>query len=453
MTIQTIILAAGLGKRMCSKSPKVLQTLAGKPLLVYVLNCVQSITTTVHIICGGNKQLLQQNFANSNINWISQPRQLGTADAVSCALPHIDDNDDVVLILYGDVPLIKAKTLKQLIHKAKKAGVCLLSAKLDNPDGYGRMVRNTNNQVCKIIEQKNADTKTLAINEVNTGIMAVAANLLHKYLPKIKADNECREFYLTDLVKLLVKDNIIIDALLCADEVEVAGVNDKQQLAQLERKYQQQLAAKFSQNGLQLLDPNRFDCRGNLTFNNDCVIDINVIIKGDVKLGNNVIIEANCIVSDCVIGDNCHIYPNSILENAILEKDVQVGPFARIRPQTKLSSNSKIGNFVEVKKSLIGSGSKVNHLSYIGDSTIGNKVNIGAGVITCNYDGVNKHQSHIGDNAFIGSNTALIAPLKIGQNATIGAGSAITKDVADNQLGLSRAQQLNSKKYKRSQKA
>lgn len=445
--ICSIILAAGRGSRMHTDLPKVLHTLAGKPLLEYVLATAKTLSHKTYVVCGYGQQHLHNYCKNWAINWVKQTQQLGTAHAVSCALQHIDKC--MVLILYGDVPFINASTLNALIKKASHSGVCLLSAIVDDPSGYGRIIRDKQGNIQKIIEQKEADKKTLKNQEINSGTMAIHSDLLHQYLPQINNHNRQNEYYLTDIIGLLSQDNIKVSNVFCQNKIEIMGVNDKAQLGYLERAHQQRLVQDFTQAGLQLLDPKRFDCRGSLSFGRDCQIDINVIIKGKVKLGHHVIIEANCILDNVVIGDDCHIYPNSILEDCQLAKAVQVGPFARIRPQTKLAQNSKIGNFVEIKKSTIGQNSKVNHLSYIGDSTLGAAVNVGAGVITCNYDGYNKHQTHIKDDAFIGSNSALVAPLKIGKNATIGAGSTITENAPDNKLTLNRPQQQISKNWQR----
>ena len=445
--IHSIILAAGKGRRMHSSLPKVLQNLSDKPLLGHVLDTACQVSDNLYVVCGYKQDLVRQMFAQTKIHWVTQAQQLGTAHAVSQAMFNIANNQDIVLILYGDVPLIKTKTLTILCQKAQKNKVALLSTVLEDPTGYGRIVRDELGNINQVIEQKDGDEKTLKITEVNTGIMAIKANLLHQYLPKINHHNAQGELYLTDIIGLLVQNKINISSLICPDTIEVMGVNNKVDLAHLERNIQQQTVQILMAQGLTLKDPNRFDCRGKLSFGTDCCIDINTIITGKVSLGNQVTIEANCLIKNSKIGDNSIIYANSIVEDSIIQSQVQVGPFARIRPQTNLGDNSKIGNFVEVKKSTIGKHTKINHLSYIGNSTIGNQVNIGAGVITCNYDGKNKHQTIINDGAFIGSNSQLIAPVKIGKNAKIGAGSTITKDAPEQQLTLSRIKQVSVKNW------
>ncbi|RUA07326.1 MAG: UDP-N-acetylglucosamine diphosphorylase/glucosamine-1-phosphate N-acetyltransferase, partial [Gammaproteobacteria bacterium] len=328
----------------------------------------------------------------------------------------------------------------------EKQGVALLSVILDNPTGYGRILRK-NGKIQAIIEQKDANIEQIAISEVNTGIMAVNSGLLKVYLDKLDTNNAQGELYLTDIIAMAVADGKIIASVIADNEFEVVGVNDKVQLAELERVFQKNQATKFMQNGLTLKDPLRFDCRGTLSFGQDCEIDVNVLIKGDVSLGDNTLIASNCILKNAKIGNNVAILPNSIIEDAIIGDGASIGPFARIRPDSNIGEDAKIGNFVEVKKSTIGKGSKVSHLSYIGDTTMGRAVNIGAGVITCNYDGVNKHQTIIGDGVFVGSDSQLIAPVTLGKNATIGAGSTITKDSPEGRLTLSRSKQISLKNW------
>jgi len=326
--------------------------------------------------------------------------------------------------------------------------VALLSVVLENPTGYGRIIRQ-NNQIQAIVEQKDASDTQLEICEVNTGIMAVDSGLLKTYLNGLDSNNAQGELYLTDIIAMAVDDGKTIASVITDNEFEVAGVNDKVQLAELERTFQQNQATQFMQQGLMLKDPRRFDCRGSLSFGHDCEVDVNVVIEGEVTLGDNTTIAPNCVIKNTVIGSNVSILPNSVIEDAVIGNGASIGPFARIRPEANIGENAKIGNFVEVKKSTIGKGSKVSHLSYVGDTTMGSDVNIGAGVITCNYDGVNKHQTTIEDGAFVGSDTQLIAPVMIGKNATIGAGSTITKDVPENQLSLSRSKQTTLKNWQR----
>ena len=445
--IHAIILAAGKGTRMNSSKPKVLQTLSDNSLLGHVLVQAKAISQKVHVVYGFGGDQVKQTINDDSINWVEQVEQLGTGHAVAQAMPHIED-DSISLILYGDVPLIQPQTLGQLINAAQDSGIALLSVILNNPTGYGRIVRH-NNIIQAIVEQKDANAEQLEICEVNTGIMAVNTQLLKKYLAALNSDNAQGELYLTDIIESAVNDKKIVESIITTDEFEVAGVNDKVQLAELERVFQKNQAVSFMQQGLTLKDPARFDCRGTLNFGQDCEIDVNVVIEGDVSLGNNTTIAANCNIKNTKIGNNVVIFPNSVIEDALIGNGASIGPFARIRPEANIGENAKIGNFVEVKKSTIGKGSKVSHLSYVGDTTIGSEVNIGAGVITCNYDGVNKHQTTIEDGAFVGSDTQLIAPVTIGKNATIGAGSTITKDVPDNQLSLSRSKQTTLKNWQR----
>ena len=444
--INAIILAAGKGSRMNSTKPKVLQTLSDKTLLGHVLMQAQVLCSQVFVVVGFGGNQVRQSFKDDSINWVEQAEQLGTGHAVQQAMPYIDD-DSISLVLYGDVPLIEQSTLEKLTTQAQKNGVALLSVMLENPTGYGRIIRQ-NNQIQAIIEQKDANIEQLKICEVNTGIMAVDSGLLKTYLSNVDSNNTQGEFYLTDIIAMAVGAGKTVASVIAENEFEVAGVNDKMQLAALEKTFQQNQASQFMQQGLTLRDSARFDCRGYLSFGQDCEIDVNVVIEGDVSLGNNTTIAPNCIIKNAKIGDNVAILPNSLIENAVIGDGASIGPFARIRPETKIGNNAKIGNFVEVKKSTIGKGSKISHLSYVGDTVMGAEVNIGAGVITCNYDGTNKHQTTIGDGAFIGSDSQLIAPLVIGKNALIGAGSTITKNAPDNALTLSRTKQTSLKKRK-----
>ena len=445
--IHGIILAAGKGTRMNSSKPKVLQILSDKTLLGHVLAQAQQLCSKVHVVYGFGGDQVRQTINDDSINWVEQAQQFGTGHAVQQAMPSIND-DSIALVLYGDVPLIGQSTLNDLVTQAQQSGVALLSVMLDNPTGYGRIIRQ-NNQIQAIVEQKDANDAQLEICEVNTGIMAVNSGLLKTYLNGLDSNNAQGELYLTDIIAMAVSDGKTVASIITDNEFEVAGVNDKVQLAELERTFQQNQATQFMQQGLGLKDPARFDCRGNLSFGQDCEIDVNVVIEGKVTLGDNTTIAPNCVIKNTTIGSNVSILPNSVIEDAVIGDGASIGPFARIRPEANIGENAKIGNFVEVKKSTIGKGSKVSHLSYVGDTTMGENVNIGAGVITCNYDGANKHQTIIGDGAFIGSDTQLIAPITIGKNTTIGAGSTITKDVPDSQLSLSRSKQTTLKNWQR----
>ena len=444
--IHAIILAAGKGTRMNSSKPKVLQKLADKPLLGHVLDQAFAVSEQVHVVYGFGGAQVQQAFDDHRIGWAQQAQQLGTGHAVMQAMPNVDENA-MVLVLYGDVPLVKTTTLTQLIEAAQPSGVGLLSVILEDPSGYGRIVRNEQGQIQGIVEHKDADSKTLEICEANTGIMAVESKLLDQYLSNISTDNAQGELYLTDIIALAVADNRVVASVTTNNESEVAGVNDKQQLAALERVFQQDQAAEFMALGLLLKDPNRFDVRGSLSFGQDCEIDVNVVLEGEVILGDNVSIAPNCVIKNAKIGSNVTILENSVIDGAQIGAGASIGPFARLRPEAKIGADAKIGNFVEVKKSSIGTGSKVSHLSYIGDTTMGAGVNIGAGVITCNYDGVNKHQTVIEDQVFVGSDSQLVAPVTIGKNSTVGAGSTITKDTPENQLSLSRSKQISLKSW------
>jgi len=447
MNIHAIILAAGKGTRMNSKKPKVLQTLADNTLLGHVLIQAKSICQQTHIVYGFGGDTVKSSIDDDSINWVEQKEQLGTGHAVQQAMPHVED-ESISLILYGDVPLIKQSTLDDLITKAQQNSISLLSVILDNPTGYGRIVRQ-NNEIQAIVEQKDASKEQLEICEVNTGIMAVNSQLLKSYLNQLDPNNAQGELYLTDIIEMAVNDGKTIASAITDNQFEVAGVNDKIQLAELERVFQLEQATQYMQQGLSLKDPSRFDCRGVLTFGQDCEIDINTVIEGSVTLGVNTTIAPNCMIKNSKIGDNVSILANSVIEDAVINNGASIGPFARIRPQADIGENAKIGNFVEVKKSTIGKGSKVSHLSYVGDTTMGSDVNIGAGVITCNYDGANKYETIIGDGSFIGSDSQLVAPVSIGKNATIGAGSTITKEAPEEKLTLSRSKQITMKSWQR----
>ena len=443
-----IILAAGQGTRMNSQTAKVLHKVGNKSLLQHVIDASRPLVNSINVIIGHHSESVKKTTSNDDINWVNQKEQLGTGHAVQQAIPHINDNS-ICLILYGDVPLIKTETLQILTDKAESSGFSLLSVMMENPFGYGRIIRDSNNSILSIVEQKDASKDELQVREINTGIMAIRGSILKKYLKELEPNNSQGELYLTDIVEKAVKDNVNIASFICESVAEVMGINDKNQLSQAERAYQQNKASDLMSKGLTIMDPKRFDCRGELSFKDDCVIDVNVVFEGDNDLGKNVLISPNCIIKASKIGDNTHILANSIIENAVIGSNTSIGPFAQIRPETKIGNHSKIGNFVEVKKSSIENNSKVSHLSYIGDSKIGNDVNVGAGVITCNYDGINKFQTEIKDGAFVGSNSQLVAPVTIGKNATIGAGSTITQNTPDGQLTLSRNKQSTISKWKR----
>ena len=451
-TINVVVLAAGKGTRMFSSLPKVLHKLAGRPLLQHVLDTAAQLTdTTTQIVIGHGADLVRQVVADQKVNCVVQEQQLGTAHAVHQALPHLEQHA-MALVLYGDVPLVQVSTLDKLLKAAGQNSMAVLTCNVANPTGLGRIVRNENGEISAIVEHKDATASQKAIKEINTGMMAIPVQRLRQWLPRIKTNNAQGEYYLTDIVELALADGCQVHTSVCDDEQEVAGINNRLQLAALERHFQQREARKLLLAGVTLRDPSRFDLRGTLTAGQDVEIDINVILSGTVSLGSNVIIGANCELKNCQIGNGTVINANSIIEDAVIGNHCSIGPFARIRPGTEMADEARVGNFVEIKKSKIGKNSKVNHLSYIGDSELGVGVNIGAGTITCNYDGVNKFKTVLGDNVFIGSNTALVAPVTVASGATVAAGSVITKDVAEKQLAIARGRQSNFDGWVRPQK-
>lgn len=446
--LDIVILAAGKGSRMKSDLPKVLHPIADKPLVEHVIHTAKSLTgLPMNCLIGHGAKQVQEALGDQH-NYILQEQQLGTGHAVQQALPYFHD-DAIVLILYGDVPLIERATLERLVASVNKNSLGLLTVHLDDPTGYGRIIRDKNNNVTAIVEQKDASKSQREITEVNTGIMAVNSVHLQQWLPLLSNDNVQGEYYLTDIIAMAQQQGVQIETEQPDHEWEVLGVNDRRQQAELERIYQRKQAEQLLINGVTLADPSRFDCRGELSVGNDVVIDINCIFKGNVTLGNGVIIGANCIIENSTIGDHSVIKDNSIIEDSIIKQDCMVGPFARLRPGTQLDNDAKVGNFVETKKAVVGKGSKINHLSYVGDAVLGQSVNIGAGTITCNYDGVNKHQTTIGNNVFVGSNSALVAPVTLEDGSTVGAGSTINKVVKKDTLSLTRAPQKTHKDWQR----
>jgi bifunctional UDP-N-acetylglucosamine pyrophosphorylase/glucosamine-1-phosphate N-acetyltransferase len=443
MHLGALILAAGEGTRMRSRIPKVLHQLAGKPLLSHVIETARTINPDeISVIYGhGGEKVLTQ-LAADDLNWIEQQERLGTGHAVIQALPQLQSADQV-LILYGDVPLISAPTLLSLLSCLHNSDLALLTVDLEDPTGYGRILRDRDDHIIRIVEQKDANARELEINEINTGIMAVSRPKLEEWLSRIDNNNTQKEYYLTDIIALAVQDGVNIQAVHPLSEEEVMGVNDRKQLAYLERYYHRAKADELMQSGVTLADPSRIDIRGELKTGQDVFIDCNVIIEGSVSLGDGVSVGPNVLLKNCSIGAESQIFANSVLEDTTLGAECRIGPFARIRPESQIANQVHIGNFVEIKKSQVADGSKINHLSYVGDSEVGSKVNIGAGTITCNYDGANKHRTVIGDRAFIGSDTQLVAPVTVGSGATIGAGSTITKDAPAEQLTLSRAKQIS----------
>jgi bifunctional UDP-N-acetylglucosamine pyrophosphorylase/glucosamine-1-phosphate N-acetyltransferase len=450
--LDIVILAAGKGTRMRSDLPKVLHTVGGKSLVSHVVETARQIGgDQLMVVVGHGAEIVEEKINASDIQFVRQTEQLGTGHAVQQALPLFRD-DAKVLILYGDVPLTKAETLEKLVAHVSETQMSLLTVTLPNPSGYGRIKRDVSGKVIAIVEHKDASDEERKITEVNTGIMAVNGKQLKTWLSKLTNNNVQGEYYLTDIIAFAVADNVKICVEQPEKIEEVEGINNRQQQATLERFYQQQVAEKLMDAGVTLIDPQRFDCRGVLSTGRDVVIDVNCVFEGEVTLADGVIIEPNCIIKNSTIGAGTHVKAFSHVEDSLVGMSAEIGPYARLRLGTQLADKVKIGNFVETKKALIGLGSKVNHLSYIGDALIGTGVNIGAGTITCNYDGVNKFKTEISDNAFIGSNSALVAPVKIGKGATVAAGSTITKDVDDAELTVARARQRNISGWERPQK-
>ncbi|BBL72869.1 bifunctional UDP-N-acetylglucosamine diphosphorylase/glucosamine-1-phosphate N-acetyltransferase GlmU [Methylogaea oryzae] len=450
--LEIVILAAGQGTRLKSAIPKVLHQIGGKPLLGHVIEAASSLTAphNITVVYGHGGETVREALQASGVQWAKQEQQLGTGHAVAQALPHLKgEGGGTVLVLFGDVPLVQTPALQSLVAAAANA-LAVLTIDLDDPHGYGRIVRNSQGQVSRIVEQKDADEAEKAIREVNTGVMAMPYDLLKWWLPQLGNNNAQGEYYLTDLVALAAKESVPIKAEKAADPNDVLGVNNREQLAQLERIYQARQAQRLMAAGVTLRDPARFDLRGRiLAMGTDVEIDPNVILEGDIRIGLGVKIGPNCFIRNADIGDGASIEANSVIDDAVIGAGCRIGPFARIRPQTVLADHVHVGNFVELKKSQVDRGSKINHLSYVGDATVGAGVNIGAGTITCNYDGVNKFQTVIEDGAFIGSDTQLVAPVRVGKNATIGAGSTITRDAPEEVLTLSRAKQLTVDGWKR----
>ncbi|OQX30311.1 MAG: UDP-N-acetylglucosamine diphosphorylase/glucosamine-1-phosphate N-acetyltransferase [Candidatus Sedimenticola endophacoides] len=449
MKLGVVILAAGKGTRMKSALPKVLHPLAGRPLVGHVIAVSRALgAERVAVVYGHGGEAVPEAIGDEELSWVEQAEQLGTGHAVEQAMPAMAGMDRV-LVLYGDVPLIAEPTLRKLIAAAVDTDLALLTVELADPGGYGRIVRDADGRPRCIVEQKDADARVLAITEVNTGILVADGERLARWLGRLDNANAQGEFYLTDIVAMAVADGVRVHTAQPADPREVLGVNDRVQLAGLERHYQQNQAERLMRAGVTLRDPVRFDLRGSLDAGQDVEIDVNVLIEGTVRLGNRVRIGANTVLRDVTLGDGVVVRENCVLERALIGEQSIIGPFARIRPDTELGPRVHVGNFVEVKKSLVDEGSKINHLSYVGDSVVGKRVNIGAGVITCNYDGANKYRTTIGDDAFIGSDSQLVAPVEVEAGATIGAGSTITRTAPARQLTLSRSKQTTLKGWKR----
>ena len=451
MALSVIILAAGQGTRMHSEIPKVLQPLAGRPLLAHVLDTVEALSpSAIHVVYGYGGDAVPEALPEYDVRWVLQAEQLGTGHAVSQAMPAVAD-EDTVLILCGDVPLVQAATLTALVSAAD-GGMAVLTVVLEDPTGYGRIVRDGAGEVARIVEEKEADEQVRAIREVNTGLVACPAGRLRQWLDDISNDNTQGEYYLTDAIALATDAAVSVRAMIVSDQDEVMGVNDKKQLAAAEAATRARKAEELMLGGVTIADPARIDIRGTLLCGSDVFIDVDTVFEGDVKLGNRVRIGPFTLIKDAEIAAGTEVLSHTAIDTAVIGPGCRIGPFARIRPETRLEKDVRVGNFVEMKKSHVADGSKVNHLSYIGDSTIGKGVNVGAGTITCNYDGTNKYQTHIGDGAFIGSGTQLVAPVEVGANAVIGAGSTITNNAPGDELTVARARQTVVKDWKKPKK-
>lgn len=451
MNLEIVILAAGQGTRMKSRLPKVLHPVGGRPLLEHVINTAQALSpVALHVVVGHGSEQVRQALAGYDINWVEQSQRLGTGHAVMQALPAVAE-DSVVLVLYGDVPMTRLSTLQHLVSHAQDRPA-LLTAVLDNPRGYGRILRDRDNALIGVVEEKDATDEQRLLREINTGLLAAPARDLLAYLPRVDNSNQQGEYYLPDIIRLAVADGNTVASCTAECELEILGVNDRVQLNQVEREYQRRLAEDLMRDGVSIADAARLDIRGKLSCGEDVSIDINAVFEGDVTLGDGVTIGANCVLSDVTVAAGTVIHPMSHLQETTIGRDCSVGPYARLRPGTVLADGARIGNFVETKKASIGQGSKVNHLSYIGDCEMGAEVNIGAGTITCNYDGINKHRTEIGRGVFVGSNSTLVAPLRIDEQGFIAAGSTVTTAVGRDELAVSRARQRNIKGWNRPDK-
>lgn len=446
--LSVVILAAGKGTRMYSDLPKVLHPIAGKPMVKHVIDTVKALEAKqIHLIYGHGGDLMQQRLAAEPVNWVLQAEQLGTGHAMQQAAPFFAD-DENILMLYGDGPLITQATLEKLIAAKPDNGIALLTVVLENPTGYGRIIRE-NGSVVAIVEQKDANPEQLKIKEINTGVMVASGASFKKWLAQLNNNNAQGEYYITDVIAMATRDGYKVEAVQASDLMEVEGANNRLQLAALERYYQKTQAEKLLLAGVSVIDPARFDLRGSVTHGKDVEIDVNVILEGEIKLGHRVKIGAGSVLKNCEIGDDVEIKPYSVIEDTVIGNQAKIGPFSRLRPGTNLADETHVGNFVEIKNAEIAKGSKVNHLTYVGDAQIGANCNIGAGVITCNYDGANKFKTIIGDNVFVGSDTQLVAPVTVASGSTIGAGSTITKDVAQDELVITRVPQRHIQGWKR----
>jgi bifunctional UDP-N-acetylglucosamine pyrophosphorylase/glucosamine-1-phosphate N-acetyltransferase len=451
--LSIVILAAGQGKRMNSDRPKVLQPLAGRPLLGHVIETARALEPkAIEVVYGHGGDQVRAAFAGESVGWALQAEQLGTGHALMQAMPSIAD-DHLVLVLYGDVPLLRRETLAELVALAGPRAMSLLTVQLPDPTGYGRIVRDADGRVRRIVEQKDATPDELAIREGNTGVMAVPAGLLRQWLARLRNANAQGEYYLTDVVEMAVADGVAVRPLLAPTVPEVLGINDRLQLAEVEAEYRRLRARSLLQAGVTLADPARVDVRGTLETGRDVFIDVNVVFEGHVRLGDRVRIGPNTVVRDSSIGADTQVFASCVVESATIGAHCNIGPFARFRPSSELADEVHVGNFVEIKNSRLGEASKANHLAYVGDATVGARVNIGAGTIVANYDGANKHRTTIGDDAHTGSNSVLVAPIVVGAGATVGAGSTVTKAVPAGKLTVARAKQVTLEGWKRPVKA
>ncbi len=449
MRTSVVILAAGQGKRMRSALPKVLHRVGGTCLLEHVVQTVRTVgPASLHVVYGHGGERLPQALGHLGVDWVEQAQQLGTGHAVAQALPHLDP-DNLVLVLYGDVPLTTEQTLRRLLATAADHPLALLTVELDNPTGYGRIIRDERGAVVRVVEEKDASAQQRRVKEINTGLIAARGPELRRWLERLDNDNAQGEYYLTDVSAHAVADGLEVGTCRTDDPFEVLGVNDRVQLAALERHYQERRARELMLAGATLRDPARVDVRGEVAVGEDVVLDVNVILEGRVELGRGVQVGPNTVIRDSKVGDGVEILANCVIDGAVIGAGSRVGPFARLRPEAELADTVHVGNFVEIKKSTVARGAKINHLSYVGDSTVGRDVNIGAGTITCNYDGANKHRTVIGDGVFVGSGSQLVAPVTIGAGATIGAGSTVTRQAEAGALTVCRARQRTLKGWRR----
>ena len=467
MRLDVVILAAGKGTRMNSDLPKVMHKIAGKPMIEHVVDCASSLGTEhIHLVVGHGADVIKRHFLGddshegyvsyeglkgSELSFVNQDNQLGTGHAVQQAMPNIPARsvEDRVLVLYGDVPLVSKDTLQELIDTSATAPLVVLTLFTQNPEGLGRIIRDDSHQLRAIVEERDASEEQKGINEVNSGILITSAIELKDWLSRLSNNNAQGEYYLTDIIAMAVADGHVVESLTTGDEYEVQGVNDKLQLCMLERHFQMIQAQALLATGVTVMDPTRVDIRGDISYGRDLTIDVNVVLEGQIKLGNNVSIGANCLIKDATLGDDVTLLPGTIIDGAVIGNAATIGPYARLRPGTVLADSVKIGNFVETKKAVMGNGSKANHLAYIGDAAIGADVNIGAGTIFCNYDGVNKHTTTLGDNVFVGSNSVLVAPVELENGFFVAAGSVINRAVPCDNLAVGRAKQRNVTGWKR----